>query len=167
MATILWALRFAANIEQNLYTFRRRYFQATGDTSAMFLPPLIPLAVTPDLPPFHLLESLRKGHHLMLSKGSTADEPIIHGFDRLQNDIRDDFSPIVEDSRLTKGPRPRVQISWNDAAEIPESPKLPATSALWLTLYDITPGEGEAWWSHSKWEMNYCRRLSNRPDPPR
>ncbi len=167
MATILWALRFAANIEQTLYTFRKRYFQATGDTSTMFLPPVIPIAVTPLLPAIHTLDVFRKRHHLVLSEGSTANEPILHGFARLQNDLRDEFSPLVEDSVLMPSSRPLVRISWSATTGIPESPPLPATSALWLSLYDITLGDDEQWWSGSRWELNFCRRLSNRSDPPR
>jgi hypothetical protein len=192
MATHLGALRFAANIETPLARQQRELFRLFGDTSAMLLPPLVPIAVTDFLPSDHKLDVFRRSHYLRVSPAEPPAEPpehprrsvlpvVIHGFSAMQEDYRRQFCPtpvsdlsfdLPKEAPINVATGPHIHLGWDTQATSDQPPTppllLPETSALWLSVFEIVPGptEGERWWESCRWYLRYSRRFTNRPAPP-
>ncbi len=169
MTTFLSALRFAVNVEHLLEERQKELFRSYGDTSAMFLPPLVPIVTTDKRPDLHDLDVFRKRHHLRVRPGSTSAHTEISGFPEMVSDFETQFGPVVTDtpfSGTTDSTARIVRLSWHDPEPASFPVHLPETSALWLSLFEIETGSGDQWWSGGSWALCFNRRFTNRPHPP-
>jgi hypothetical protein len=173
MTTFIGALRFAVNVEHLLRERQKELFRTTGDTSAMFLPPLIPVAATTTRPDLHDLDVFRKRHYLRVVPGSTSDAAVIDGFSEMVVDYAAQFGPETMDTPWVPNAGIRdmtVRLSWGEKSDRLSSEfsgiPLPETSALWLSLFRIEWTSRDRWWSGGRWDLMYSRRFTNRPHPP-
>lgn len=166
MVTYLSALRFAVNLEHSLQELQKRRFVLTGDTGARALPPLIPLARHPDAPGFARLDQIRRFHAVTLPKmdgeGEGCPPARIALTDQGESNQIErqiiSLQRVLEPSGIAPEFPPEIVLSWQSQEALPCSVALPETSAFWLSVFQLEPGE-DLWWEYLTWTELYRRRL--------
>lgn len=174
MTTTLIALTLPSNLERVLLDEQTRLFRERGLVSARVLPPLIPLTWTDAIPPDHELDRLRRSHDATLrtldAAAFTTACTVVPIADHGVSTLRLAVANVV---RKTAGPADlahlpaAIVLAWEQSA--PVACSLPGTSALWLTVFEVTADAArDRWWHSVTWCQWYRRRLRNprRSDGP-
>ncbi|MEX2444789.1 MAG: hypothetical protein WD492_14390 [Alkalispirochaeta sp.] len=174
MVTYLSALRCAVNVEHALQTLQGQRFSLTGDTGSRALPPLIPLLRHRTKPDPAWLDEIRRAHTVKITE--SVAEPVEIPPARISLADPADFAETQQQivtlqralAELPEGDSatreftpefpPEIVISWKPEPGHPSPIELPETSAFWLSVFELVPGN-DPWWEYLTWSQIYCRRL--------
>lgn len=185
MTTFLLALRLSGDLEARMRIVQDTLIRDHGLVSARLLPPVIPLARASTQPREHDLDHLRRAMPIRL-RGLADPEPppgvvpwigiaVDATLDANGSRPLTAAAPLLISAGATALERtlarPEIVLAWEGGPlPIGETPALPDTRALWLSLIEVrtypgrsADGSRRPWWARCAWDEWYRRRVTVEP----